>query len=318
MTAPSNEPPGDDRPGLLHQLARDRADTEMLDSESLEMVATSVVVEEVVYEVRATAPTTHPDITVSAVILDRVRSLVGVMVLATFVLTFIVQPFRIPSESMERTLLVGDFLLVNKIIYSPPGHWGWLLPYRDPQRGDIVVFHFPLDPDDHVVKRLIGERGDRLHMRNGIVFRDGAPLSEPYTKQAAWSINGQEGSASSAGQDPFRDNFPSSRFSDPGVDAHWWMEMQHDLSNGDLLVPQARYFVMGDNRDDSRDSRYWGFVPRVNMVGMPILIYFSVREPSRTYHSSMPESMQDDRLGNSVVGRLLSFARWERTLRVVQ
>jgi signal peptidase I len=279
--------------------------------EIVEVVTTSVLVEEVRHDVRA-VPANHSGhhVTVSAIVLDRVRSLMAVMVLATFVLTFVVQPFRIPSESMERTLLVGDFLLVNKVIYSPRGHWGWLLPYREPQRGDIVVFHFPLDPDDHVVKRLIGDNGDRLHLRDGVVYRNGTPLDEPYTRQATWPVD--------AGRDAFRDNFPASRFTDPGVDAHWWTELQHEISQGDLVVPPERYFVLGDNRDDSRDSRYWGFVPRVNVVGMPMLIYFSVREPSRSDRSRMPASMQDDRLGNSAVGRMLSFARWERTLRVVQ
>ncbi len=279
--------------------------------DSVEVVTTSVLIEEVQYEMRTARPQRpghHP--TLSIIVLDRARSLMAVMIFATFILTFIVQPFRIPSESMERTLLVGDFLLVNKIIYSPPGHWGWLLPYREPQRGDIVVFHFPLDPDDHVVKRLIGDNGDRLHMLDGVVYRNGIPLFEPYTRQPTRSSND--------GRDAFRDNFPAARFTDPGVDAHWWAELHHDLSQGDLVVPKERYFVLGDHRDDSRDSRYWGFVPRANVVGMPLLIYFSVREPSRSDRSPIPPSMQDDRLGNSAVGRILGFARWERTLRVVQ
>ena len=281
------------------------------EEEVVEVVTTSVLIEEVRYEVR-TDPPYRPGhhLNLSAIVLDRARSLMAVMILATFVLTFLVQPFRIPSESMERTLLVGDFLLVNKVIYSPPGHWGWLLPYRQPQRGDIVVFHFPLDPDDHVVKRLIGENGDHLHMLDGVVYRNGTPLIEPYTLQATSPVND--------GRHAFRDNFPAARFTDPGVDAHWWTELHHDLSHGNLVVPPDRYFVLGDHRDDSRDSRYWGFVPRENVVGMPLLIYFSVLEPSRSDRSPIPPSMQDDRLGNSAVGRILSFARWERTLRVVQ
>ena len=295
----------DDPSGLPQRRMQVSADPEII-----EVVTTSVLVEEVRYEVRKAPQHNSSHITVSAIVLDRVRSLMAVMVFATFVLTFMVQPFRIPSESMERTLLVGDFLLVNKVIYSPASHWGWLLPYREPRRGDIVVFHFPLDPDDHVVKRLIGDKGDRLHLREGMVYRNSTPLVEPYTRQATWSAN--------AGRDAFRDNFPASQFTDPGVDAHWWAELQHDVSQGDLVVPAGRYFVLGDNRDDSRDSRYWGFVPRVNVVGMPMLIYFSVQEPSRTDRTPIPASMQDDRLGNSAVGRMLSFARWERTLRVVQ
>jgi signal peptidase I len=250
----------------------------------------------------------HHDLTLTGILMDRARSLLAVMVLSTFILTFLVQPFRIPSESMERTLLVGDFLLVNKSIFGPPGHWGWLLPYRQPRHQDIVVFHFPLDPDDHVVKRLIGAPGDRVRLRDGVVYRNGQPLVEPYTEQRRAIQVG----------DIFRDDFPLGRFTDPGVDAHWWTELQNDLSQGDLVVPPDRYFVLGDNRTFSRDSRYWGFVPRRNIVGLPMLIYFSDREPSRTDPPPMPGPAQDDRLGNSVVGKIMNFARWNRTLRVVR
>jgi len=130
-------------------------------------------------------------------VLDTGRSLLSIIVIALFVLTFIVQPFRIPSESMEHTLLVGDFLLVNKMIYAPPGIWRWLLPYRQIQRGDIVVFHFPIDPNDHVVKRVIAVPGDRVHLHNGLVFLNGQPEAEPYAVyEASYSDN-------------FRDQFPT-------------------------------------------------------------------------------------------------------------
>ncbi|HEY0784260.1 MAG TPA: signal peptidase I, partial [Acidobacteriaceae bacterium] len=113
-------------------------------------------------------------------ILDAARSLVSMVVVALFLLTFVLQPFRIPSESMERTLLVGDFLLVNKMIYAPAGLLSRLLPYHDVARGDIIVFRFPLDPSDYVVKRVIGLPGDRIHLTNGAVYRNGLPLHEPY------------------------------------------------------------------------------------------------------------------------------------------
>ncbi len=230
-----------------------------------------------------------------------VRSLLMTIVVALFALTFLLQPFQIPSESMERTLLVGDFLLVNKSLLAPPGAWGWLLPYRQPRRGDVVVFHFPLDPQDHVVKRVIGASGDRVHLHNGEVYLDGQPQREPYAVYE------------SAFPDAYRDQFPSRMYTDPGVDTHWWLEMRHGVVNGDVVVPPAEYFVMGDNRNHSRDSRYWGFVPQQNIVGMPFLVYFSVREPSATDNTPLP----DDRLGRSMGNRLVDFARWDRVLHVV-
>jgi signal peptidase I len=267
------------------------------------IVEESVVVEQVVSQRRV--PVHH---VIGWLLLDRVRAMVSMLVLAIFVLTFVMQPFRIPSESMERTLLVGDFLLVNKALYGPAGMWGWLLPYREPQRGDIVVFRFPLDPDDHVVKRVIGVSGDKVHLHNGTVFRNEVPLTEPYTQQLA---------PSGFRVDPFRDDFPLAEFTDPGVDAHWWLTVQHNLVNGEVMVPPEKYFVMGDNRNHSRDSRYWGFVPRENIVGMPMIIYFSVREPSRTDVPPPPAAI-GDRLGKSGGKGPFDFARWDRFLRIVQ
>jgi signal peptidase I len=244
--------------------------------------------------------------------LETVRSLLSIIVIALFALTFILQPFRIPSESMERTLLVGDFLLVNKMIYGPPGKWTWLLPYRRVQAGDIVVFHFPIDPADHVVKRVIGLPGDRIHLHDGVVYRNGQPVTEPYAVYE------------SAYSDSFRDQFPAVTYTDPGVDTHWWQEMRHDEINGDLVVPAGEYFVLGDNRNHSRDSRYWGFVPRAAIVGRPFIVYFSLRQPSTTDLPELPQvtatQPPDDKLGhrNSALNRLANFARWDRMLRIVR
>jgi signal peptidase I len=237
-------------------------------------------------------------------LLETVRSLVTMVVVALFVLTFIAQPFRIPSESMERTLLVGDFLLVNKMIYAPQGAFGWLLPYRDIACDDVIVFRFPLDPTDYVVKRVVGLPGDRIHLVNGVVYRNGQALHEPHAVYEQ------------AYRDAFRDQFPSGVYTDPGVDTHWWLQMRHDLQNGDLVVPAGNYFVMGDNRNHSRDSRYWGFVPRANIIGRPFMIYFSLRQPSATDLPTLP----DDRLGHDDdrVNTLVDFARWDRMFRVVR
>lgn len=244
--------------------------------------------------------------------LETVRSLLTILVIALFVLTFVLQPFRIPSESMERTLLVGDFLLVNKSVYGPPGFWSRLLPYRHVERGDIIVFHFPLDPPEHIVKRVVGIPGDRIHLRDGVLCRNGQAVTEPYVVYE------------SANDDSFRDQFPTAAYTDPGVDAHWWAQMRARVTNGDVIVPAGQYFVMGDNRNHSRDSRYWGFVPRSAIVGRPFIIYFSLRQPSTTDLPELPHvsalNTPSDKLGHDddPINKVVDFARWERILRIVR
>jgi signal peptidase I len=260
--------------------------------------SSSVAMASVSSTVRAARPVVVPNV------MDLVRSLFSVIVIALFILTFIVQPFRIPSKSMERTLLVGDFLLVNKSAYAPAGPWHWLLPYHVIQRGDIVVFHFPPDPPEHVVKRVIGLPGDHVHLENGLAWVNGIRLLEPYAVFEP------------AYPDDFRDSFPTRLYTDPGVDSQWWMQMRREVRGGDLVVPPGEYFVLGDNRNFSRDSRYWGFVPRDHIVGRPLVIYFSLRPKS----ANVLPGLSDDRLGqkNDPVDRIQDFARWNRFLRVVR
>jgi signal peptidase I len=238
-------------------------------------------------------------------LLDTLRSFLSVIVIALFVLTFIVQPFRIPSESMEHTLLVGDFLLVNKIVDSPDDSlWFWTLPYRQVQRGDIIVFHFPLEPSEHLVKRVIGVPGDRIRLVNGVVFLNGKAQREPYAiYQGSYP-------------DDFRDQFPDSQYTDPGVDTRWWLSVRHNMQDGEIVVPAGHYFVLGDNRNNSRDSRYWGFVPQRNIVGRPFVIYFSIRGIS----PSDPSPLPGDKLahGNVLLSALLDFARWDRMFQIVR
>jgi signal peptidase I len=229
-------------------------------------------------------------------------SLLRTVVVALFLLTFILQPFLIPSESMERTLLVGDFLLFNKQVYAPEGKLTrWLLPYRDVARGDIVVFHHPDPP--LLVKRVVGLPGDRLRIEQGRVLVNGQPLDEPY---AAFEP---------APPNPFRDHFPAHVYTDPQVDPDWWREMQGLVQNGELVVPQGQYFVLGDNRNHSKDSRFWGFVPRQAIVARPLVIYFSLTRPSTTD----VDVAHDDRLGHEreLPARLKGFARWKRIFHVV-
>jgi signal peptidase I len=238
-------------------------------------------------------------------LMDTLRSFLSVIVIALFVLTFIVQPFRIPSESMERTLLVGDFLLVNKIVDSPAGSmWSWTLPYRQVRRGDIIVFHFPLLPSEHLVKRVIGVPGDRIRLVSGVVYVNGRPQREPYAiYQGSYP-------------DDFRDQFPDGQYTDPGVDAHWWLSLHRAVQGGEIVVPPDHYFALGDNRNNSRDSRYWGFVPRQNIVGRPFVIYFSIRGISPTDLSPLPgDNLAHD---NSLLSALLDFARWDRMFQIVR
>jgi len=240
-------------------------------------------------------------------LLDTLRSLLSIIVISIFVLTFLVQPFRIPSDSMARTLLVGDFLLVNKAVYGAPGWWHWLLPYQQVARGDVIVFHFPLDPSDHVVKRVVGVPGDHIRLQNGVVCINGETQREPFAIF--------EGTSQGASQDTYRDQFPAKLYTDPGVDTHWWITMRQYVHNGELVVPPGEYFVLGDNRNHSRGSRYWGVVPRANIVGFPFLIYFSLQEPSATDANALP----DGKLGHETgpLDTVMDFARWSRMFRVI-
>jgi signal peptidase I len=237
---------------------------------------------------------------------DALSSLLQTVVVALFLLTFVLQPYLIPSESMERTLLVGDFLLVNKQVYSPAGSMShWLLPYRDVARGDIVFFHHPQPP--FLVKRVVGVPGDRLRIQDGRVIVNGSTLDEPY---AAFEP---------AAPNPFRDDFPATVYTDPAVDPTWWRQMQGLIRDGELVVPAGEYFVLGDNRNHSKDSRFWGFVPRADIVAKPLVIYFSLTRPSTTDVQQTSVQAADDRLGHDsqLSAKVTGFARWKRIFHVV-
>ncbi len=228
------------------------------------------------------------------------RFLVG----ALFVLTFIVQPYRIPSGSMEETLQIGDFLLVNKVVFAHPGPWRHLLAYEPIKRDDIVVFHYPVDHSLHLVKRVIGVPGDRVRLHHGRVLIDERSQKEPFALYIA------------SYPSEYRDEFPIPNYTDPDVSTRWWMEMKHDVQNGELVIPPGEYFVLGDNRNDSLDSRYWGFVPRQNIVGEPFLVYFSVITAGR----SEITGLSSDRLAHehSWWGTLAGSARWDRIFHVIR
>jgi len=235
-------------------------------------------------------------------------SLAAVLVTGLFIITFIVQAFEIPSSSMENTLLIGDHVFVNREQFAPPTRWlGPILPYRDIHRQDIVVFLSPAEPGLYVVKRIIGAPGDRIHLQDGAVYRNGEKLDEPYVIHQAGGEN----------YNPYRDNFPSvlpSEYSN--VVPEWQLSMKQYIQGDDLVVPPDHYFAMGDNRDVSYDSRYWGFIPRENVIGRPMFIYWSFLTP--------PDQYLQKGLGQRlsfvahVVIHFFDETRWRRTFRIVR
>lgn len=226
------------------------------------------------------------------------------LVIVIFVVTFIVQAFQIPSESMENTLLIGDYLLVDKLHFGQDSFWNKVAPYEPVRRGDIVVFHYPVDPSVHFVKRVVGVPGDKIRLIDRRVYINGAPATEPYVHHFR-------------PHDPYRDEFPQLNLAVMGsVNGAWWQEMKKLVVDGRLIVPEGNYFVMGDNRDDSLDSRYWGFVPRENVVGRPLLIYWSMSTPN-VPPRQMTASDKLDRFVYSL-SHIAQIARWNRTLRLVQ
>jgi signal peptidase I len=183
-----------------------------------------------------------------SVVREYTESLIIAVVLALFVRTFVFQAFKIPTGSMEPTLLVGDHLIVNKMIFAPSatGIERVLLPTRDVRRGDIVVFKYPEEPERDFIKRVIGMPGDRLELRSKVLYINDEPLAESWAHYA-----------SPASQEAFGASL--------------------DLREayGPVTVPQGQYFMMGDNRDNSEDSRYWGFLPESYVKGRALFIYFS-------------------------------------------
>jgi len=236
-------------------------------------------------------------------------SLAAVLVTGLFIITFVVQAFEIPSSSMEETLLIGDHVFVNRIQFAPRSSWvGPLLPYRDVHRGDIVVFLHPdpLQAGTYVVKRIIGVPGDRIHLRNGVVYRNGVALNEPYIDADRFNP-----------ADDYRNNFPAVPPAEgEGLSPSWMVDLPTYIQGGDLVVPPGNYFGMGDHRGVSLDSRYWGFIPKENIIGRPMFIYWSFETPEFQY----TKTGWSDRLLflGKVVLHFFDKTRWTRTLRVVR
>ena len=233
-------------------------------------------------------------------------SLAAGLVTVLFIITFILQAFEIPSSSMEDTLLIGDHVFVNREQFAPKTKWvGPLLPYRDITRGDIVVFLSPAEPGLYVVKRIMGIPGDRIHLRDGVVYRNGEKLTESYVMHKGPLF-----------YDPYRDNFPAVPPSDAyNVSPDWQLQMRSHIEGDDIVVPPDSYFGMGDNRDVSLDSRYWGFVPYENIIGRPMFIYWSFITPRDEYE----RQSIGDRITwlFNIIFHFFDQTRWSRMFHVV-
>jgi signal peptidase I len=230
------------------------------------------------------------------------------IILLLFATTSLVQAFVIPSASMVGTLLIGDHVLVDKLTYAPSGGASrLLLPYRDVRRGDIIVFRYPLNIKEDYVKRAVGVPGDHIKLVDKQLWLNGHAVQEPYAIHSSSMI------------DSYRDDFPSAQPNTPmprGADEQTpaFEMLKNHVVNGELVVPPGFIFAMGDNRDDSSDSRYWGFVPRENIVGTPLIIYWSYDAPT-----------QDLTNGNigldhivDVVAHFFTKTRWKRTFRLTR
>jgi signal peptidase I len=250
---------------------------------------------------------------------EAVASICTVLVVGLFILTFLGQNFVIPSGSMENTLLVGDHLVVDRITLAPPTSWMPLVHYREPKRGDIVVFLKPVaDPDPvdgsptypFLVKRLVGVPGDHIRLHDGTVILNGVAQPPPSEGKVAFT-------------DPidrdFLDEFPSVvPVPEPGnyITEAWTVDISNHIQNGELVVPPAKYFMMGDNRHNSADSRFWGFVPRENIVGRPLFNYWSFK--------ATEEQLEQPGIVNNLVWmghvalHFFSDTRWKRTFHLVR
>lgn len=225
---------------------------------------------------RKSAPAGRPKEPVSfaRVLWEWTKSIAVAFLLFIVIRTFLVQAFKIPTGSMEDTLLIGDFLLVNKAVYGAqiPGTEIRLPGFREIGHGDIVVFVYPdpyneYDPDPDYVKRVVGAPGDTLEMRDKRLYRNGDVLNEGYVHY----VDGVD--------DQYRPQFAwQRRFLAPGIDPAGYRPSRDDW--GPIVVPPESFFVMGDNRDNSADSRYWGFVPRSAIKGRPLVVYFSKESAS--------------------------------------
>ncbi|NYF80669.1 signal peptidase I [Granulicella arctica] len=245
--------------------------------------------------------------------LEGLASICFMLVVYLFATAFIFQNFEIPSASMEKTLLIGDHPLVDRVILAPPSKWAFFMPNRDIHRGDVIVFFKPNPetPDLILVKRAIGIPGDRIHLRNGIVYLNGVAQNEPQASKPADDGDPQHAF------NPYRDDFPSiAPSTDYGATESWSVEEPSHIQGDDLVVPPGKIFAMGDNRTESLDGRFWGFVPRENILGRPLFIYWSFKTPA----DQINKTSLGERIGfmAHVLIHIFDQTRWNRTLHIVR
>ncbi len=243
--------------------------------------------------------------------LEALSSICAVLAVGLFVMTFVFQNFVIPSGSMEKTLLVGDHVLVDRTTLAPPTWWAPLVHYREPRRGDVIVFNKPTPENLVLVKRLIGVPGDRIHLQHGVVYLNGVAQNEPYAQLPRPDGDPQDLYS------PVRDDFPSLGPPENST-ALWTDELSSHVQNGDLVVPPGKVFAMGDNRDNSLDGRYWGFVPRENILGRPLFNYWSFATTADRIDRQ--QAGWGAKLGGFLDTALHFFGRtrWNRTFHVIR
>jgi len=223
------------------------------------------------------------------------------IILLLFGTTTLLQAFVVPTGSMTNTVLVGDHMIVDKLAYSPSGPVSrYLLPYEDVKRGDIIVFKYPVDPSQPYVKRVIGVPGDHIRFENKTLILNGKRIEEPYRRLEPNQIS------------TYLNNFPQQP--DIMIDQRARDMLDNHVRGGELVVPEGHYFAMGDNRDNSADSRFWGFVPRDNIIGKPVIIFWSYDAPTEQLVGG---TLNPDHLID-LAQHFFTRTRWERTLRLVK
>lgn len=235
---------------------------------------------------------------------ESIAGFASVFVAGLFIITFVIQHFEIPSGSMEDTLLVGDHVFVDRLTNTGKhGFPGLLMPYHAPRRNETAVFVSPAEPGLYLVKRIVAVPGDRIHLHNGNLYLNGIRQAEPYVKHTE-------------PPDPYRDEFPArSGFGEFQVTRDWAMTMPRYIEGGDLVIPPGHYFAMGDNRDHSLDSRYWGLVPEENIMGRPMFIAWSLDQDESAFD---PKPIAERVISFfSTATHFFGMTRWRRVLRLV-